>query len=342
MDGWMNGPVNAYRALIANAGARLNTRASFQPTRFVWSRGLALLCDRNGGFSFVRKQRGGGRPPLRFEPDAYAGIENGDLVWVRVTALPQFLEEVLPHIGARFALVTGDEDWSIPSSFEGSARILANRNVVCWFTQNFDGTDRSGKIHPIPIGIDFHTISSRRRWGHWQATPHQQEAELDALRAVMPANADRLARAHADFHFNKRENPFGGETRDSVEALLRANANVDFQGLKVPRSELWREKTRYAFVVSPHGHGLDCHRTWESLALGNIPIVKRSPLDPIYDGLPVVVVDDWNEITGDALQRWHAELASAFLEPGVRERLSNNYWISRMRRILGDRLRVDH
>ncbi|HLB09127.1 MAG TPA: hypothetical protein VK617_06315 [Gemmatimonadaceae bacterium] len=248
----------------------------------------------------------------------------------------------MPHIGARFALVTGDEDWSIPSGFEGARDIIANRNLVCWFTQNFDGTDSSGKVHPIPIGIDFHTISSRRRWGHWQATPQQQEAELDALRAVMPANADRLVRAHADFQFNKRENPFGGETRDSVEATLRDNPNVDFQPRKVSRSELWRQKTRYAFVVSPHGHGLDCHRTWESLALGNIPIVKRSSLDPLYEGLPVVIVDDWREITADALRSWHAQLGATWVGAGVQERLSNNYWIARVRRILGEGLAGDH
>ena len=342
MDGWMNGPGNVYRALIATIGARLNTRASFRPTRYVWSRAMALLCDHNGGFSFVRKQRGGGRAALRFEPDAYAGIRDGDLVWVRLTALPQFLEEVMPHIGARFALVTGDEDWAIPSGFEGARDIIANRNVVCWFTQNCDGTDTSGKVHPIPIGIDFHTISSRRRWGHWQATPQQQEAELDALRAFMPANADRLVRAHADFQFNKRENPFGGESRDSVQATLRDNPNVDFQPHKVSRSELWRQKTRYAFVVSPHGHGLDCHRTWESLALGNIPIVIRSSLDPLYEGLPVVIVDDWREITADALRSWHAELGATCFEAGVQERLSNGYWIARMRRILGERLAPDH
>jgi len=67
MGGWLNGPANAYRALIATTGARLNTRASFRPTRYVWSRAIALLCDHNGGFSFVRKQRGGGRrrAPIR-------------------------------------------------------------------------------------------------------------------------------------------------------------------------------------------------------------------------------------------------------------------------------------
>lgn len=330
-------PARIWNVTAAVAGERLNTRASFLPTRFVWSRGLALSCDHNGGLAFVRRQRGGGRPALRFDAGAYANISDGDLVWVRVTALPQFVDEVLSHVDARFALVTGDEDWSIPSGFERSRAITGNPNVVCWFSQNCDGTDESGKILPIPIGLDFHTISGRHKWGHWQATPEQQEAELDELRAQMPANADRLVRAHADFHFNKRENEFFGETRHTIEALLRASPCVDFQRSKLSRLELWREKTRYAFVISPHGHGLDCHRTWESLALGNIVIVKRSPLDSLYEKLPVVIVDDWREITEYNLRRWHAEHRDAFAGEDVLERLTNRYWITRMRRIVSAR-----
>jgi hypothetical protein len=337
MCAWIRGPIDAYHALTAAAGARLNTRASFRPTHYVWSRGLALLCDQNGGFDFVRKQRGSGRAAIRFAEDAYAGIRDGDLVWTRLIALPQFCREVLPRIEARIALVTGDEDWAIPSGFEHAGDIIANRNVVCWFTQNCDGTDTSGKVFPIPIGLDFHTISARHKWGHWQATPQQQEAELEAMRATMPANGDRLCRAHADFHFNMRENLFSGGTRGDAEAMLRDNPNVEFQRHKLPRSDLWREKTRYAFAVSPHGHGLDCHRTWESLVLGNIPIVKRSSLDPLYEGLPVVIVDDWREITASNLEGWHAELHSAFLDAEMQERLTNRYWIARMRRILQER-----
>jgi len=330
-------PERIWKVTAAAAGERLNTRASFQPTRLVWSRGLALMCDHNGGLAFVRRQRGGGRPPLRFDAHAYAGIGDGDLVWVRVTALPQFVDEVLPNVDAQFALVTGHEDWSIPSGFERAHEITGNSNVVCWFSQNYDGTDDSGKILPIPIGLDFHTISARRRWGHWQATPEQQEAELDEIRARMPANADRLVRAHADFHFNMRENEFFGETRHTIEALLRTSRCVDFQERKLPRLELWREKTRYAFVVSPHGHGLDCHRTWESLALGNIVIVKRSPLDALYEGLPVVIVDDWRELTEHNLHRWHREHSDAFAREDVQERLTNRYWITRMRSIVDAR-----
>ena len=171
---------------------------------------------------------------------------------------------------------------------------------------------------PLPIGLDFHTISNGRKWGHWPATPAAQEAELEALRRAAPPNAERQLRVHADFHFSKHKQQVWGDDRAAVQRALSGNPDVQFQTRKLPRLELWREKTRYAFVVSPHGNGLDCHRTWESLVLGNIVIVKRSSLDPLYEGLPVVIVDDWREITRDNLRRWHAQYSRRSSDPRFR------------------------
>jgi len=285
----------------------------------------------------VHEQRGG-KPLLHFDPRAYADVRDGDLVWVRLTALPQFAAEVLPRIGGRFALVTGDEDWSMPTDFDGAGELIGSERVACWFTQNFDGRDASGKIFPLPIGIDFHTISNRRKWGHRLATPREQEAELEALRQSMPPTAQRRLRVHADFHLNRHARTVAGETRDSVETNLRSNPCVEFLPEKIPRLALWREKTRYAFVVSPHGNGLDCHRTWESLVLGNIVIVKRSPLDALYQGLPVVIVDRWDEITAANLEHWHTQHSATLAQPGALQRLTNRYWIEKIRAVLARRL----
>ena len=50
------------------------------------------------------------------------------------------------------------------------------------------------------------------------------------------------------------------------------------------------------FVISPPGNGPDCHRTWEALYLGAVPVVleKYWPFSS-YD-LPVILVKNWAEI----------------------------------------------
>ena len=36
-------------------------------------------------------------------------------------------------------------------------------------------------------------------------------------------------------------------------------------------------------------------RTWESMVLGSIPIITKNDLGPLFDGLPVIWVDNWKE-----------------------------------------------
>ena len=42
--------------------------------------------------------------------------------------------------------------------------------------------------------------------------------------------------------------------------------------------------------------GLDAHRTWEALLVGTIPIVRSSKLNPLYERLPVIIVNRWEEV----------------------------------------------
>lgn len=316
---------------------RRHLRSRFDATHYVWSRGLALLCDHFGGLRFVRDQRGG-LDPIPFDPARFDHVKDGDLVWMRSFALPQFMDEALPRIQARFTLVTGDEDWGIPSSFDRAHELLEDPRLILWFAQNFDGTSQHPKLHLLPIGLDFHTLANYPKWDYWQRSPATQEAELRKIIARSKPNRERLLRVHADFHFNMTTHVRWGENRGTIQKRLERNPNVDFLPTFLRRMNLWREKTRYAFIISPHGNGLDCHRTWESLVLGCIVIVKRSPLDPLYEGLPVVIVEDWNEITTDNLNLWHEQHRDAFDRPEVQEKLTNRYWIERIRRMTKERM----
>jgi hypothetical protein len=51
------------------------------------------------------------------------------------------------------------------------------------------------------------------------------------------------------------------------------------------------------FVLSPRGNGLDCHRTWEALYCGAIPVVTQGTLSrTLTDALPILVVDSWDAV----------------------------------------------
>jgi len=55
----------------------------------------------------------------------------------------------------------------------------------------------------------------------------------------------------------------------------------------------------HQFSACPRGNGIDTHRVWESLYLGVVPIVERTTLSEHWRscGLPLVLIDDWGEVT---------------------------------------------
>uniref|UniRef100_A0A914PU79 Exostosin GT47 domain-containing protein n=1 Tax=Panagrolaimus davidi TaxID=227884 RepID=A0A914PU79_9BILA len=86
------------------------------------------------------------------------------------------------------------------------------------------------------------------------------------------------------------------------------------------------------FVLSPPGNGIDCFRTWESLSMGAVPIVLKSELQPLYDEMPVMVVNDWKEVTEESMNKFSDEKIMKLDKDGVplRPKLWLRYWINRI------------
>tara|TARA_B100001989_G_C24264949_1_gene328765 strand:- start:81 stop:575 length:495 start_codon:yes stop_codon:yes gene_type:complete len=55
------------------------------------------------------------------------------------------------------------------------------------------------------------------------------------------------------------------------------------------------------YIISPRGRGFDCHRTWEALALGVVPIIKTSVNDILFKDMPVLIVESYKEISENLL-----------------------------------------
>jgi hypothetical protein len=83
----------------------------------------------------------------------------------------------------------------------------------------------------------------------------------------------------------------------------------------------------HPFVISPPGNGIDCHRTWEALYMGAIPIVKRSTLIESFVDLPMLIVEDWTTITEELLQIVLAEAKDINFNY---EKLTLSYWLNRI------------
>jgi hypothetical protein len=239
------------------------------------------------------------------DPDQEKGDpEQGGLLFVHGHLVPRFWANVRPRVRKRFVLITHNSDWSIGNE---ARSWLDDPSLVRWFGQN--ATISHPKLVPVPIGLE----NARR---HSAGVV----ADFKRLRRFPPG------KRHPGiiYGFSLATN-----FEERIRCLRALRAHPLAKAFPQPlNARLYRkELATYRFVASPEGNGPDCHRTWEALLLGVIPIVTRSCLTQrFFDlGLPLLIVDSW-----DQLCKWDQHALDAFYEE--KEKLLNHpvllwdYW----------------
>ena len=93
--------------------------------------------------------------------------------------------------------------------------------------------------------------------------------------------------------------PFRKEAFEAVTKLIPKN---QISQTKKPHLQWIQHISKFVkFIISPHGHGLDTHRTWEGLYSGAFIIVKTSTLDALYSDLPVIILKHWHDLDVEEL-----------------------------------------
>lgn len=335
----MNKQIDLHSTLFLLISLRLilTGNETWHSTNLIWNLGIATSC--NIGPSENPEDYFKNEPV--FQPSKYSNIKSGDILWIQPHFATEFYQYVFPFIRVPFVLVVNDGDESFPSDclpIDHVEALLENKYLIHLFAQNCDYQGSSKKISPIPIGIDFHTVSYKSKTGGWgmAGSPKQQEAALmNALQTSLPTSQRKL-KAFIDFqHSDTMHGSFQrylqfGEDRTSIFKTLLETDVVD-HAKWMNRKKLWDTKKEYAFSISPHGNGLDCHRTWEDLALGCIVIIKSSPLNRLYQGLPIVLIENWDEINKENFQKWIKEYGDVSHNPSYREKLTHYYWIRKIK-----------
>ncbi|WP_027039794.1 hypothetical protein [Mesorhizobium ciceri] len=270
----------------------------------LWSQGIGHFCD-FAGPPWYRCAPTASTQSEAFFRQHFSGAHG--IVWLRLSTLSRdaqtcdldtFVRIVLPTITAPFTLLTTDGDASVPSDLaKGTVdQLLANPFLVSWYSQNCDGTHP--RIKPFPIGLDLHTPRSL-------TTPAALVKQLEIIRARQDHVGRRPPRLFSDFSISN-----GSRQRRELLDALGGCPHVDFLTKRVSQRSIWQLYSQYPLVLSTEGNGLDCHRTWELFYLGCIVVTRTSPLDPLYQGLPVIILDDWHEVRDpDAPRRWIEQVA---------------------------------
>jgi hypothetical protein len=99
----------------------------------------------------------------------------------------------------------------------------------------------------------------------------------------------------------------------------------------VSNPKCYDEWVKYKFVLSPPGAGIDCHRTWEAVSVGCIPIVLSSELNELYEDLPILIVETWDQITDEYLENRFNEITEK-TRAGLYnyEKITHEYWVNKI------------
>lgn len=320
------GKIVSCKNVIENSYNNVYPMSSEKECLYVCSRGILKSCDiydpsPESSISHVTE----------YINAAYVANEAVS-IYVASTALKNFIDNHLPNIHAPIVLVTGDCDLSVPYDIFRNRHaldaFLNNPQILKWYSQNCTVVDHP-KLVQMPIGLDYHTISSTHHsWGRMM-TPIEQEALLMRISEEATPRSSRLCKAYCNFQFNLHHSRFGYDRSDAINSFPSSLAF--YQECPTNREYTWRTQANYAFVVSPHGNGLDCHRTWEAICLGCIPIMKTSALDPMFEGLPVLIVNSWSDVSNELLEetlakwKWNETAFSM-------KKLHLSFWVEQIQR----------
>lgn len=262
----------------------------------------------------------------------YSKLQNGYdgvCIYIKFSNVREFMYNILPRLNYKFILVTGDGDDTMPNDmFDTSTfnNIINNEKIIHWYSVNCI-EELHPKLSLIPIGVNFHSLSFGEfcGWNNTSQSPKEQEEAIEYIRLNSLPFYKRENICYSNFHF-VRYDMFGDSRTEAISKISKDL--VFYEPNFVSRFETWSNQSKYSFVLSPMGQGMDCHRTWEALMLGCIVIVKRSPLDSLYNRLPVLIVDDWSDITETLLQKTIEEFKNTEFDYN---RIELKYWVDKIK-----------
>jgi hypothetical protein len=236
--------------------------------------------------------------------------EKNNIVFCKTDFLNILFDEVW-NLDINIILISHLSDYEINQS-------IWNYKPKCikkWFAQNvnFRHTD----LIPLPIGLENHSGMSKGSSIDIEFINNLQ------INHNTPKITDKIYSNFGDTHINRK----------NVRNFLTSANLVHNDNFGLPFSEYMNSMSKYLFVASPRGNGLDCHRTWEALIMGSIPIVEKHFMYDNYN-LPIIQIESWEDLlNGDILDTFRTKYHNGELFKDISE-LQVNFWASLIKKEL--------
>jgi hypothetical protein len=181
-------------------------------------------------------------------------------------------------------LITHQSDEKVNSKiFEKKPKCIKN-----WYGINIGHDDKN--LIPIPMGLAD---------GYAKKNLHNsdfQNLEFDKF----------FNKEDVSIYINFQINTNFTE-RAKLYKKFRNKSWVFFDDPNLNKKEYINNLKKSTYVLCPWGNGVDTHRVWETLYAGSIPIVRYHETFKNSLNLPILFVNDYNQLTKDFLDKWYKE-----------------------------------
>lgn len=175
---------------------------------------------------------------------------------------------------------------------------------------------------PFPIGMSWQYVKYFNNSRSWQIGSHEN-----------------LVLCAINQYTDIRRRPIGINRQQIINTLQ----NNNIQNTNLSGETYFSSLPSYKFVISPEGNGIDCHRHYEALLAGCIPIIEyNDKVVEKYKGCPVLYTNNYSEITDEYLKNKYEELSKIkydysrlflsyySLEEQNQIRKCGTYWIKKL------------
>ena len=252
--------------------------------------------------------------PKRIDDPAtfnFSKIQPGDIIFVRKPYL--FLHTIHPHIKVPYVIITHGHS---PDAFNKEyLPFLDESTIIAWFTIHAGAfTSHHEKLFSLPLGI--------RQWPNFNKKPRFKK--LNKLFTSL-RTSDQPKKHLVYMNFLDWTDPERKEIRKQF-----SGKPFCLEAERVSTKVFMQQMASCKFTFAPRGVApLDTFRIWESLIVGSFPIVKKSENTDmfLYEGLPILFINSWNEITQEFLEEQYEALSSKRYSV---EKLYMEYWIQKI------------
>ena len=226
---------------------------------------------------------------------------NNSIIFVETQKLSdKSTVEYLHNVNHPFVLVTAN-NLDLSSLTKDHLPIIENPKLIHWFGTHAGETHP--KFSPLPLGPKWNwkTIKFGEKNENFEDSCKKLNKACKLVKHPFGSN-NRSTLVYWNMDLSTTNSPNyvkeHKNIRNNIFQFLKNNKVINGKSTQNKDWETYlSDLGDSVFCISPPGKAPDAHRTWEALHMGCIPIVSSfEPLNSLYEGLPVIIVNDWAKI----------------------------------------------